>query len=74
MGDGPQTRIHRALRVAHEYGHVHGAKRKAWVVDQMVRALSGQRPGYEEPTDEYLSWVRVYEHETGCDWYGGIAP
>ncbi len=78
MGDGPQARIHRALRVADEFGQTDGAHHKTWVIDQMVRALLGQRPGYEEPTNEYLSWVRVYSHgEDGPDtyqWDEGIAP
>jgi hypothetical protein len=78
MGDGPQTRIHRALEVANEFGQDDGARHKAWVIDQMVRALCGQRPGYDEPTEEYRNWVREYcDGEDGPDtyeWDEGIAP
>lgn len=78
MGDGPQTRIHRALQIAYECGNVDGAHHKQWAIDQMVRALCGQRPGYVDPTDEYVSWVREFrDGEDGPDtfeWDEGIAP
>jgi len=78
MSDGPQTRIHRAPQVAYDHGQTDGDHHKAWVIDQMVRCLLGQRPGYQEPSDEYLDWVRKYE--TGEDgpqtyeWGIGVAP
>lgn len=78
MGDGPQTRIYNALQIAHEAGNVDGAHHKQWVIAQMVRALCGQRPGYEDPTAEYISWVSFYrDGEDGPDtyeWDEGIAP
>lgn len=78
MGDGPQTRIHRALDIAEQFGGDDGAHHKQWVIDQMVRALCGQRPGHIDPTPEYIEWVRNYCHgEEGPDtyyWEEGIAP
>jgi hypothetical protein len=50
----------RALTIAHDYGATPGKRQKAWVIDQMVRALTGVF---------YDSWViRV-----GV-WDQGIAP
>lgn len=75
MGDGPRTRINNALAIADQPD---GAHHLRWVIDQMVRALCGQRPGYDEPTEEYQAWVREYcDGEDGPDTYGwdeGIAP
>lgn len=53
-------RIQKALDVAVEYGCVDGAHHKAWVIDQMVRALAGCR---------YHRIVRA-----ACFWDTGIAP
>lgn len=35
------NRIHEALKLALKYGHLEGAPRKMWVIDQMVRVLAG---------------------------------
>ena len=59
----------KALKVAFEYAQIDGAHHKDWVIDQMVRALTGD--GYE---------VWVVEHNQGEDgadtyeWDEGIAP
>lgn len=61
-------KIEQALAMAH-YGSTDGAHHKTWVIDQMVRALTG---------DGYASWVA--EHKSGEDgqdtyeWDCGIAP
>lgn len=59
----------RALEVAYRFGGIGGEHHKTWVVDQMVRALTGSR--YEE-------WVRAAKAgEDGpetYDWDTGIAP
>jgi hypothetical protein len=47
-----------ALQIAARYGQIDGAHHKAWVIDQMVRALLG---------DQYAAWV-------SDDWDEGIAP
>ena len=57
------------MEVAYSYGQIDGDHHKAWVIDQMVRALTG---------DHYDEWVRGYE--TGqdpdelYDWDTGIVP
>lgn len=62
------TRILAALEIAHS-GGIDGAHHKQWVIDQMVRALTG---------DKYDEWVK--EHKAGddgpdtYDWDEGIAP
>ena len=62
-------RIEKALRVAMRFGNTDGEHHKAWVIDQMVRALTGE--GYE-------AWVAIKKDgEDGpntYDWDTGTAP
>lgn len=62
-------RLQDALEIAEEHGGTDGAHHKAWVIDQMVRALT--REGYAD-------WVaRVKNGEDGpdtYDWDEGIPP
>lgn len=63
-----KERIEKALEIAFRYAQIDGAHHKAWVIDQMVRALTD---------DEYEAWVKEYkEDESGeeYDWDCGIAP
>ena len=61
--------VEKALEIATRYGQIDGAHHKAWTIDQMVRALTGE--GYDD---------FVKEHCTGEDgpatyaWDEGIAP
>lgn len=67
--DNLQQRIDKALEIAFEYSQIDGSHHKAYSIDQMVRALTG---------DNYKQWVKEYEHdeETGEEysWDTGIAP
>ncbi len=58
-----------ALDVARKYGGIDGDHHKMWVIDQMVRVLTG---------DAYDTWVKEYKDgEDGPDtyeWSEGIAP
>ena len=69
MKTGDARRIARALKLASAYGSIDGDHHKAWVIDQMVRVLTGRR---------YTRWVRAQrEGEDGPEtysWYIGIAP
>ena len=62
-------KIKKALNIAHGYGGIDGDHHKMWVIDQMVRALTGNK---------YDEWVK--EHNKGEDgpdtyeWETGIAP
>jgi len=73
-------RIKDARHYAEQYGQTDGAHHKAWVIDQMVRALTGcpmiARGGYDSQgkhfsyeaqgeSDEYLAFVR--DHNAGED-------
>lgn len=64
-----QDRIDRALAFARDYGGIDGDHHKMWVIDQMVRALTGV---------DYQAWVRTRKAGTyGPETYGwdnGIAP
>lgn len=67
----PADRIEKALLIASEYAGFDGAHHKDWVIDQMVRALTGcpefVRRG---KSDEYRDFVVRYDGE----WEEGIAP
>lgn len=63
----PKARIDKALRLAYRYSQIDGGHHKAWVIDQIVRALLG---------NGYATWVSEYRG-TGRDtytWDEGIAP
>lgn len=62
-------KIKKALDVALSYGQIDGDHHKAWVIDQMVRVLSGDN--YEKVIKENK------QGEDGPETYGwdeGIAP
>ena len=61
--------IEQALKIAAQYGGIDGDHHKAWVIDQMVRALTG--PHYEE----FIAKAKHGEDgpET-YEWNEGIAP
>ena len=62
-------KIQKALKIAQEYGDTAGASHKQWVIDQMVRALTGK---------EYKKFIKQCKAgEDGpdtYDWSTGIAP
>ena len=60
-------RIKQALDVAFHNGGIDGAHHKQWVIDQMVRALTGK---------SYEHWVSDWEMmgNEWQDWEEGIAP
>lgn len=63
------ARIDQAIDLAVRFGGIDGGHHKAWVIDQMVRALAGER---------YAEIVRAAcDGEDGLDeheWDEGIAP
>lgn len=64
-----EQRITAAIGIAVKYGGIDGAHHKDWVIDQMVRILSGD--DYERIVDEARAG------EDGPDtyaWEEGIAP
>ncbi len=67
--DDASTQIDEALELAVQYGGIDGGHHKMWVIDQMVRALTG---------DDYDQFVAdACEGEDGpdtYDWDCGIAP
>ena len=77
-----KSEISGALHIAWQFGQVDGAHHKAWVIDQMVRALNGcPRPadtGDFGENERYRAWVRLAR--SGADgpetyeWQTGIAP
>lgn len=43
-----ESRVQAALELAVRYGGIDGDHHKAWVIDQMVRALTGTQEAYEK--------------------------
>jgi hypothetical protein len=66
-----EEQVVNALDIILQYGGIEGDHHRAWVIDQVVRALLGTE-------DEYQKWVKNYcDGEDGPDTYGwdeGIAP
>lgn len=67
-----EERIEAALETILTYGGIDGGHHKQWVLDQVVRTLSGEA---------YGEWVKVYRGEYDEDneefeyeWDEGIAP
>ena len=84
-----EKRIDLALQMAARFGTNDGADQKQWVIDQMVRALTGGEldPKYANhtngfkavlPSEDYRKWVRETQNgEDGpntYEWDVGIAP
>lgn len=64
-----KERINEAIELAVRYGGFDGDHHKAWVIDQMVRVLAGER--YEQIVRE------ACDGEDGPDsysWETGVAP
>lgn len=67
--------IDKALSIAWEYSQIDGAWHKAWVIDQMVRALCGTEEKYREYVGEYTKpFVNDDGDEDYYEWDEGIAP
>lgn len=64
-----EVRIQEALEIARAWGGHEGRHHRAWTIDQMVRALTGE---------QYSQWVRDWNSgEEGPDtyaWDEGVAP
>lgn len=69
-------RIKRALEIAHNHGGTDGAHHKQWMIDQMVRALTGCAG--KEVSSEYVQWAKDrMDGEDGpntYDWDTGTPP
>jgi hypothetical protein len=69
MGAEMRTRINKALHLLYEHGQAAGEEHKQWLIDQVVRVLTG---------DDYPFWVKQYENPEGdeimASWETGVAP
>jgi len=59
-----KEKIDKALEVILDYWGIDGDHHKQWVIDQVVRLLTGEN---------YDDWVSEYE-KYDDDWDSGIAP
>jgi hypothetical protein len=67
--------IDKALYIAWQFSQIDGAHHKAWVIDQMVRALCGTEEKYREYVDAYTKpFVNDAGDEDYYDWDEGIVP
>lgn len=74
-------RIDNALGFLSIWGQVEGDHHKAWVIDQVVRALCGCEGDFNDSffqNEEYKDWVYGYcyddNHVMEYEWDIGIAP
>jgi hypothetical protein len=86
----PTDPVERALHFASEYGYIDGDHHKMWIIDQMVRALTGcptvtvQATAYtgqpyeyqaQGESPEYLAWIAPPDDGNEYEpWDTGIAP
>ena len=69
VAENDADRITLATDLALEFGQTDGDHHKAWVIDQMLRALTGDR--YEAVIDE---WCAGEDGPETYSWDEGIAP
>lgn len=76
-----EKRIENALAFLSIWGQVEGDHHKAWVIDQVVRALCGCEWNFNDSffqNEEYKDWVSGYcyddSHVMEYEWDIGIAP
>ncbi len=70
----PQERIKTALQIIERYGKAEGQRHKAWVMDQVVRALLGQEEAYNKwVLDMRSDWDEVFE-VYDYHWDTGVSP
>lgn len=72
-----QERIDAALDVILRYGGTDGAHHKQWVLDQVVRALTGTpapRARAAKTSAEYREWRKRYEDGGEYEWDPGTPP
>lgn len=78
--DFANPQVERALGFAERFGGIDGAHHKAWVIDQMVRALTGcpMVGDLQGESEAYRTWVdTVKDGEDGPEtysWDEGIPP
>ena len=67
--------IDKALYIAWQFSQIDGAHHKAWVIDQMVRALCGTEEKYKEYVGEYTKpFINDHGDEDYYSWDEGIVP
>lgn len=71
--DSPQELIQKALDLAKAYGTCDGSHHKMWVIDQMVRILTGNESGYETFLNNVSTGDGTCEPGT-WEWEKGSAP
>ncbi len=71
-----EDRVIAALEIAMKYGNNDGAHHKAWVIDQMVRALTDCpliESTYGE-SDHYRDFIAHHNQDGLYAWDEGVAP
>ncbi len=63
-----QDRIKKALKIGLDYGGIDGAHHKTWVIDQMIRALTGC-PMERRKAKDYKGILYTYETQGESEEY-----
>lgn len=69
MTETNKKRMMRAIKIALRYGQIDGSHHKTWVIDQMLRALTGEN--YDGFIKEYC---KGEDGDNTYEWDCGIAP
>ena len=64
-----EERIKKALNIGFGYGSIDGSHHKMWVIDQMIRALTGE--DYDRLVREFCNGE---DGEDTYSWDCGVAP
>ena len=67
-------KINKALEIAWRFSQIDGAWHKAWVIDQMVRALCGDEETYKMLINAYTEPFMICGELDHYNWDEGIAP
>lgn len=83
-GHPMQVRISNAMMLADIYGGIDGEHHKEWLLDQMVRALTGckfeiingrsvdiKEVDHDKPSEEYTAWITARIEDGDYEWGEG---
>lgn len=60
-----QEKINEATALIHNTGGIDGSHHKQWVIDQVLRILTGEK---------YDEWINDYNDPEYPEWDQGVAP
>jgi len=68
----PEERLSELAGIVYRYGQIDGGHHKMWVMDQMIRRITGKN--YEDFVKDYQGEYNEEEEYFDYEWDEGIAP